>query len=79
MGQDIAREELWTNFKRSDELRCEERWQRRLERQKALHSDDVALADSCYHESWESYWRRIDIRQMFRDLMYIWNRNRIEN
>lgn len=34
-----------------------------------LHAGDVALADNCNYEVWKSYWRRLKLWEMSKDLM----------
>ena len=64
---DTAREELDRNVQ--EVFQCAAQWQRHLKRQEVLHSDDMALANRCHLWVWESYWHRMELWEMFKDVM----------
>ena len=49
-------------------IRCEAEWQRWLERQEERCHKDTSRADFFDSRWWESYWRRIEISKLLKDL-----------
>ena len=49
-------------------IRCEAEWQRWLERQKERCCNDTSRAEFLDSRWWESYWRRVEISKLLKDL-----------
>ena len=47
---------------------CEAKWQRWLERQEERCRSDTSQADFFDSRWWESYWRRVEISKILKDL-----------
>ena len=49
-------------------VRCEAKWQRWLERHEERCRSDTSRADFFDSSWWESYWRRVEISTILKDL-----------